>query len=164
MKKLLRFLRASLVLTCWSSLFILCSNLLINLIWRFNFMSAKSWEVLASFWNQGGVLKTTSDILLITTLILLPVFWLIGFIFALKLKYIPLLLRPISFVFSLFHRHDDEEPERIVLKNIKSSQQIVEDIKTEIESIKPKESRFAGNFRSEITKKLTEEIKNNRIK
>ncbi len=159
MKKLLRFLRSSLVLIGWSASFIFCSNLLINLIWRFNFLSAKSWEVLSSFWNQGGVIKTTSDVLLLTSLMLLPLLWLVGFLLVLKIKYSALLLRPINFILRLFDGKQDDEPERIVLKNIKSSQQMVEDIKTEIESIKPKESHLAGSFRSEITKKLSQEIK-----
>ncbi len=119
-------------------------------------MSAKSWQILTIFWNEGGVLKTTSDVMLIITLLSLPLFWIIGFILSIKLNYFNLLAIPFSFIYRLFNKNEDKEPERIVIKNIKSSQQMIDDIKAEIESIKPEKSKEAGNIRSEITKKREE--------
>mgnify|MGYP003313971988 CR=1 FL=1 len=37
---------------------------------------------------------------------------------------------------------------------------MVDDIKAEIDSLKPEKSKEAGNLRSEINKKLSDEIKN----
>ena len=48
----------------------------------------------------------------------------------------------------------------IVIKNIKSSQQMIEDIKNEIESLKPKKAEQSGHIRAEIKQKLSEKIKN----
>ena len=80
----------------------------------------------------------------------------IGFIVSVKLNYLKIIAIPFSFVCRLFNKDDNKEPERIVIKNIKSSQQMIDDIKAEIESIKPEKSKEAGNIRSEITKRREE--------
>ncbi len=158
MKKLFSLIRGALIFVFWTSLFIFLSNRLIDIVWHFNFMSVHSWNVLSAFWNNGGVIKTTSDILLIVSLCLLPVLWLTGFIFMLRLNYVNLLISLLT-PFRFFGRGKSVEPERIIIKNIKSSQQMIEDIKTEIESLKPSQSKEAGNIRSEITQKLSKEVK-----
>ncbi len=156
MKKILRLLRNSIVFICWTSLFAILSNVLMNAIWSFNFMSARSWRILTIFWNEGGVLKTASDVMLIITLLSLPLFWLVGLIVSIKLDYLNLISVPFGFFYHLFNKNEDKEPERIILKNIKSSQQMIDDIKAEIEAIKPEKSKEAGNIRSEINKKREE--------
>ncbi len=160
MKKIIRLIRGLFVLIGWTGVFIFLSNLLTSIIWNFNFMSSRSWDILSAFWNQGGVIKTISDVILITILLTLPLFWLIGYILVLKLNYTKILLYPINLIYNVFTPKTNKEPERIVIKNIKSSQQMVDDIKAEIDSLKPEKSKEAGNLRSEINKKLSDEIKN----
>lgn len=159
MKKVLKFMRGLLVFVGWTFVSVSFFNMLISLIWNFDFMSAHSWHLLSKFWNSGGVIKTTSDVLLITLLFLLPVLWFIGFILVLKINYLRIFLLPITLSEKIFHRKKDDEPKRIVLKNIKSSQQMVEEIKSKIESLKPEKAKEAGNIRTQITQKLSEEIK-----
>ena len=158
MKKILRLFRNSIVFVGWTSLFIFVSNTIMNAIWHFNFMSAKSWQTLSIFWNEGGVLKTSSDVLLITTILLLPFFWFIGFVLSIKLNYLRILAIPFSFIYNTFNKDNYKEPERIIIKNIKSSQQMIDDIKSELESIKPEKSKEAENIRSKITKRREENI------
>lgn len=160
MKKIFKFLRRLLIFIGWTWLFTILSNILIFAIWNFDFMSARSWNLLSEFWNKGGVIKTTSDILLMASLFLLPFLWLTGYFLALKINYAQLLFLPFELFHRLFRDNKNDEPERIVLKNIKSSQQQVEDIKAELESMKPEKAKKAGNIRSEITQKLSKEIKN----
>ena len=159
MKKIFYFIRGIIVLAGWSILFFLSSNFLINLIWHFNFMSPHSWNILSSFWNHGGVIKTASDIFLISSLFLLPFLWLIGYILVLKLNYIRLFLSPISYFLSIFYHNSKGNPERIIIKNLKNNSQIIEEIKSKIDSIKPQESEKAKNIRSKITQKLSQEVK-----
>lgn len=159
MKKLFRLIRNILILIGWTWIFSAASNALITLVWNFNFMSARSWEILSAFWNQGGVIKTSSDILLLSSLFLLPFLWLIGYILAIKFNYAAILLYPVDLISRLLEQKSDHS-ERIVLKNLKPSHQIIEDIKTEIDSLKPEKSKEALNIRSKITKKLTQDIKN----
>lgn len=161
MKKLLKAIRNLLVFIGWTTVFVIFSNLLINLVWHFDFMSSHSWFLLSSFWNHGGVIKTTSDILLLLSLFLLPFLWIVGFILALRLQYKEIFLKPIDLIINLFSSSDTNS-ERLVLKNIKDSEQIIEEIKTEIDSIKPEESKNASDIRSDITQKISAEIKNQR--
>ena len=159
MKKIFLVIRNSFIFVIWTIIFVSISNALVKLIWNFDFTSAISWQILSNFWHQGGIIKTTSDVLLITTLIFLPPLWLIGFILSLKLNYLKIITFPIKFIAKIFNTDKNKEPERIVIKNIKSSQQMIDDIKNELDSIKPEKSKEAGNIRSEVTKKR-EETKN----
>ena len=154
--KILRFLRNTLIFIGWTYFFIAFSNALIDLIWRFDFLSQKSWNILSTFWNNGGILKTTSDVLLITSLFLLPILWFVGFILVKRFNYLKIFLFPFNLLCSPFRKNFSAEPKRIVLKNLKSSQQTTEDIKAEIEAAaKPKKSQEAENIRSQIIQKRT---------
>ena len=159
MKKIFLIIRNAFIFIAWTIIFTSISNLLVKLIWNFDFTSAVSWQILSDFWNHGGIIKTTSDILLITTLMLLPPLWLVGFILSLKLNYFKIITFPIKYIAKIFDTDKNKEPERIVIKNIKSSQQMIDDIKNELDSIKPEKSKEAGNIRFEVTKKR-EETKN----
>jgi len=151
--KILRFLRNLLVFVGWSILFIVFTNFLIKLVWGFDFLSAHSWNILANFWNQGGVIKTTSDVLLVSSLALLPLLWLLGFILVKKLDFWKIFTAPVRFVLKPFTENFSKEPQRFVIKNIKSSQQQAEDIKAEISAIKPKKAKEAESIREELSKK-----------
>ena len=154
--KFLHFLRNLLVFIGWTFFFVVLSNFLIKLIWKFDFLSIHSWNILASFWNQGGVIKTTSDVLLLFSLVLLPLLWLMGAVLIKRLNFWQVFSFPFRILFKPFISDDNETPPRIVIKNIKSSQQQIEDIKLEISSIKPKKSMEAENLRTEISKKRSE--------
>ena len=151
--KILRFLRNLLVFVGWSILFIVFTNFFIKVIWGFDYLSVHSWRVLASFWDQGGVIKTTSDVLLISSLILLPFFWIFGFSLTKKLDFWKILTAPVKLVLKPFLSDYAKEPPHIVIKNIQSSQKQIEDIKEEINAIKPKKTKGAENIRSEISLK-----------
>ena len=126
MKKLFRFFRNCIVFSGWLFVFILITNTLISAIWSFDYLSVKSWQIFSNFWNSGGVLKTTSDVLLL-------------------------------FIYNLFNSSNNKAPERILIKKSKKAQ-TAEDIKNEIESLKPQKSKKAGDIRSQIIQKLTDEI------
>lgn len=154
MKKILRFFRNLLVFAGWSVIFIAVTRWLTWILWRFDFTSTKSWHIFSDFWNKGGILNTTSDILLLFVLFTLPFLWFLGFFYAKKQNYIKIFLTPLTFVYNLFNRSSADSPERIVLKNLKSSDKIVDDIKNEIASIKPQKNVNADNIRLSVNQKL----------
>ncbi|MCQ2741491.1 MAG: hypothetical protein MJ210_05200 [Alphaproteobacteria bacterium] len=154
--KIFLFIRNAFVLIGWTFVFLLFSNVLIDAIWHFDFLSNHSWSVLDAFWNNGGILKTTSDILLMTSLLILPFLWLVGFILVRRLNFLKIFLFPFDLLSRPFRSDDTKEPQRIVLKNLKSSQQTTEDLKAEIEeAAKPKKTKEAEDIRSEIIQKRT---------
>ena len=64
----------------------------------------------------------------------------------------------ISF-FGLFFKDNIEDPERVVIKGMKTTQQLINDVKNEIESLKPEKNKEAGSIRSNILRKINEEVK-----
>ena len=64
----------------------------------------------------------------------------------------------ISGIYSIFTK-EEKDPERVVIKGMKTTKQLIEDVKNEIESLKPDKTKEASSVRSNIIKKLNEEIK-----
>ena len=154
--KFLRFFRNSLVFIAWTFFFVVFTNFLIKHIWGFDFLSVHSWSVLSNFWNQGGIIKTTSDVLLLLSLSLLPFLWIMGVFLTKRLNFWKIFSFPFKVLLRPFFSNDNKTPPRFVIKNIKSSQQQIEDIKAELGSIKPKKSREAESLRAELSKKRIE--------
>ncbi len=155
LKKLLKFIRNCIVFIIWTTLFVYIIKPLIYSLFNFNILSSQSWNTLFAYWNTGGVFKTTPDILLLLSLLLLPIFFIIGFI---KIKKINYLQKLISF-FKFFIKTPKENHERIVIKSTATPEQLIENIKSEIKSIKPEKNKESQFIRSNILKKLNEEIK-----
>ena len=124
-------------------------------VWRFDFLSSHSWKILYAFWDEGGVIKTTSDILLLFSLLFLPFLWVGGFLLVKKVDYASLFFFPFSFVSHLFGESESSQPKRFLIKNIKTSQQIAEDYKAEIESVKTSKTKGADSIRQSIIQKRT---------
>ncbi|MBQ9236201.1 MAG: hypothetical protein IJ184_07060 [Alphaproteobacteria bacterium] len=155
MKKIGRWLRNLVVLALWSVVFVFVSNTLLVLVWNFDYVSHESWKVLVDYWNSGGVIKSASDLLLVGSLFLLPILWLLGFNRVRKLDYAKMLLAPVNAIYDWINR-DTDDNERIVIRNIKSGTQRAEEIKNELESLKPGKAKKAGNIRKKVVEKRTE--------
>ena len=155
MKKILRVIRNTVVFILWTLFFISFIKTLIAVLWNFDILSNHSWQTLFSYWNRGGVFKTAPDIILLILLFLLPFLYIIGFIKVKKINFIKL----ITSFFGLFFKDNIEEPERVVIKGMKTTQQLINDVKNEIESLKPEKNKEAGSIRSNILQKINEEVK-----
>ena len=125
-------------------------------LWSFNLFSARSWQIINRFWEAGGVIKTVEDYTFLIMLTSLPIVWLLGWKFFLKQNYLNILLAPINAYNNHIIKKYGHESKRIVLRNVKSSQQMIEEIKEQIENIKPAKSQEAGNIRSEVIKTISQ--------
>ncbi len=154
MKKALKILNKLLVLSFWTFIFVSVFNKLIVIIWNFDFLSQRSWQIFHEwFITNKGVINTKSDVFLLITILLLPILWLTGCFFTTKINFLKLILTMFD---KLFDNSKKFIPERIVLKNIKSEEKELEEIKNEIESFKPKKTSLASSLREELTKKISE--------
>lgn len=154
MKKIYKIFRTFLIGVVWTYLFLVIANYAIYQIWSFNFMSARSWHTVSRFWESGGVINTTADYIFLFTLFALPFLWFWGWIKALKIDYLGILLYPLNSYNRYIINKYGHDSSRIVLKNIKSSQKMIEEIKNQIESIKPAKTKEVKNIRAEVQKKL----------
>ncbi len=156
MKKIFKFIRFTLIGSIWSYCFFFITNFAFYNIWNFNFMSSKSWKTVSAFWNRGGIIKSSSDYIFFFVMISLPLIWILCWKKLLKVNYTDLLLYPIkAYNRRIIQKYGTDSP-RIVLKNMKSNQKIIDEIKEQIASIKPEKNKESGNIRSEINKKLNQ--------
>lgn len=156
MKKLLSLIRFIIIGLIWSYVFIFFAQLTMINLWSFNLFSARSWLVINKFWEAGGVIKTAKDYTFLAMLAFLPIVWILGWRFLLRCNYLNILLFPIN----AYNRHIikkyGHESKRVVLRNVKSSQKIIEEIKEQLESIKPAKNQEVNNIRREVLKTLAE--------
>ena len=154
MKKVYKVFRVSLIGVIWTYLFLVVSNYIMFQLWNFNFMSARSWQTISRFWESGGIIKTKTDYIFLLMLISLPFLWILGWLRALRIDYLSILLYPVNAYNRYVINKYGHDSSRIVLKNIKSSKKIIEEIKSQLESIKPAKTKEVGNIRAEVQKKL----------
>lgn len=154
MKKILHFLSNLFLALLWTWIFVWLTDILFILLWNFDFTSAQSWQIVINYWNNGGVIKTASDITLFIALLLLPLFWYFGWRRLRKVKFLQLAVAPINMLYRLLNSGSDKS-ERIVIRNIKSSQQRMDDIKSELDGIKPAKNQSSQGIRSNIINKRT---------
>lgn len=157
MKKISKILSKLIVLVLWTFLYLAFFNKLVFIIWNFDFLSERSWQIFYNwFVNQNGIINTASDVSLLLTMLTIPLLWFVSCFFVSKIKLSDILLYPINKINNFFASKENTSPERIVIKNIKSDVKELEDLKTEMESFKPKKSISANSLRGDITKKITE--------
>lgn len=159
LKKLLKIVRTLLIGALWTYAFLIFSQLLLWHIWRFNLFSTSAWQTIGWFWRGGGVIRTGADYLFLFSLLLLPFIWIIGWHLLTGINYLNLLLTPLQLYNRWIIRRFGHQSRRIVLRNLKSSQQSIEEIKQKLESIKPETPKEVGSIREEIQKKLETKLK-----
>ncbi len=157
MRKLFRLLRGLAILVGWTFVFIYLTDLLFIVIWNFDFMSSSSWRVMGQYWDNGGIIKSASDVLLFVGLFALPVLWFIGLRYAFKAKYLQLMLSPVKFIYNLFNRSSGST-DSISIRYTKSNEQKVEEIREQLESLKPKKAQSSQGIRSDIKRKISNDL------
>ncbi len=156
MKKILRLIRSLLIITAWTFLFSCVFRALFIAVWNFDFTSDVSWSIMREYWNRGGIIKSPMDIALFVALALLPIFWFIGLRKALKVNYLQFIISPLEGLRRLFNEKSFSN-ERVVIRNLKSSQQRAEEIKEELTSMKPAKAESSQNIRTQIRKKRSDD-------
>ena len=123
-KRILKFIKFVLVGSVWSYLYLYASLILTIKIWNFNYLSLKSWRIINSFWNQGGIIKQPGDYGLFAVLLLLIPLWLLGWRYFYKKNFIALLLAPIVWYNKRTIAKYGSNSSRIILKNLGTTAKI----------------------------------------
>ena len=155
MKKILKSLQNIILWLIWTFLFIFIIKAFFLLVWNFDILSVKHWRVISTYWNKGGSFNTYQDLLFLLFLLSIPFLYIITLRKILKTNFIKLFTSLISRVFD----RKIEEPERVVIKGMKTNQQYINDIKNELTSLKPEKNKESSLIRTNILKKINEEIK-----
>ena len=158
-KKLGRLIRFCFIFTVWTGIFMSAVVYLFKMIWNFNILKEEHWQIILNFWNQGGVINSTQEILFFIALLLIIPLWYIGLKKALKISLIKIFFFPF-FVYDAYQeRKYNKAPKSIVLKNMgmnfgkKSPRQAMEEM---IASRMPKETDKKDLNSSKIRSSLEE--------
>lgn len=130
-KKLMAFLKWAIVGVIWSYFYLLMTMILFKSVWGFNYMSRRSWNVISTFWEQGGRIKSGNDYLFVICLLLLIPLWIWGWKKLYKTNYVALLLIPVLWYQNRSAKKYMKSMSRIKIHNIGIS--IGDDVKQDFE-------------------------------
>ena len=127
-------------------------------IWNFDILNMRDWQVINTFWESGGNIKTGRDYLFVGMLLALIPLWFWGWRFFYRLSFVKILLFPITWYNNRMIRKYGENTPRIILKNMgaaKSKPNMEEIIEQRLkESAKPREKE-TGKIRRSIQEKIS---------
>lgn len=152
--KCYKLIRASIIGIIWSYVFLIIANFTLVYFWNFNLFFSQSWQTIIHFWQGGGVIKTAKDYFFLSVLFSLPWFWLWGWRKANKINLIEFFLYPLFAYNRWIIKKYGCSSSRVVLKNLKSSRQIIDEIKNKLDSIKPDKPQEVINLREKVKNKL----------
>lgn len=133
-----------LYLTDW--FFVHCFN--------FDYLNSSDWKKVDTFWQIGGTIKSSKDFLFLFLLSFLPIFFILCWYGANKIKYLKLVLFPIIKYNNYVTKKYGDNSKRIILKNITrtiKTQEALNEIKPDLNISK----KASQTIRDAIREKLT---------
>lgn len=152
--KFCKLIRALIIGILWSYFFLAVANFALIYFWNFNLFSHNSWQTISYFWQSGGVIKTAKDYFFLSVLFSLPWFWLWGWKKANRINFLELFLYPLIAYNRWIIKKYGHSSSRLVLRNLKSSRQMIEEVKIKLDSIKPDKPQEVVNIREEVKSTL----------
>lgn len=157
-RKLFKILKAAIVGAVWTVVFVYAARIIMISIWNFDILNMRDWQVINTFWESGGKIKTGRDYLFVGMLLALIPLWFWGWRFFYRLSFVKILLFPITWYNNRMIRKYGENMPRIILKNMgaaKSKPNMEEIIEQRLkESAKPREKE-TGKIRRSIQEKIS---------
>lgn len=157
MKKLLSFIKFAIIGIIWTIAFLQLSRWLLKAVWNFDILYKKQWVVMARYWNDNGVIVSSSDYLLFLTLLLLFCLWLFGWKWLVHFRFSQLLLVPLQYINNYQLRKYEQKEMHIALKNMSVGEKLtVEDVingRLKKEEGKP-QKKASDDLRQNISQKI----------
>jgi len=153
MKKIKNFIRFCVVSFIVLMVFLYVGRIFLKLIWNFDILSTKSYQIILEYWEKGGNFSTTKDLSLMAVFVLFPIFWLICSYKLYKYGVGRFLSEPIIKIYRKITRPKNVEIEHIAIKNLGNKDKSLEEIISE--RIKEK---TADNQADDTGRSLREQI------
>ena len=64
-RKLFKILKAAIVGAVWTVVFVYAAQIIMISIWNFDILNMRDWQVINTFWESGGKIKTGRDYLFV---------------------------------------------------------------------------------------------------
>lgn len=157
-KKLFKILKAAIIGIIWTFVFVYTAQATMISVWNFDILNMRDWQVINTFWESGGKIKTGKDYVFVGMLLALIPLWFWGWRFFCRLSFIKILLFPITWYNNRMIRKYGENTPRIILKNMgvnKNKPNMEEIIEQRLKaSAKPREKE-TGKIRRSIQEKIS---------
>ena len=163
LKKISQFIRFCFICALWSLVFLSVTAYFFKTVYNFNLFKKQHWQIISRFWEEGGVINTTQEVLFILCLLAIIPLWFYGLHKSLKISLVKILFFPIFIYNAYQEKKYSKTPKSIVLKNMglsfgkKSPRQEMEDM---IASRMPKETDKkdlnSNKIRSSLEEKSTD--------
>ncbi|MDD4556845.1 MAG: hypothetical protein PHE89_05935 [Alphaproteobacteria bacterium] len=163
LKKIFLLIKFSITTMAWGYIYFHAMRFLFLKFWNFDIVYLENWNIIAEFWQGGGIIQTSKDILFMTSIILSLPLGLYILKKSLSFKYTSLITKPIEIYDRYILNKYDGNSSRLVLKNLstKAEKVSLEDlIETKIKE-KEKEDNKDKNLKAdEIRLNIQSKIKN----
>ena len=157
LKKIFKFIKALIVCTIWSAVYLYATDILMIYIWNFDFLNIHHWEVINTFWEKGGKIKTGKDYLFVAMLLSIIPVWLWGCRYFYKVNYLNILLFPITYYNNRMIKKYGEGTSRIVLKNMGATREkpkLEDIIESRLKESAQKTEKESNKIRQNIHNKI----------
>ena len=153
MKKFVKFCFVGVV---WSVLLFSVFDFILQGIWNFSLFRLQDWQLLSTFWNEGGVIRSFADYVFVLILIAILPIWIWGWRKALKIKIMALLANAAKKIAEY-----EQNTARIVLKNLGTSvkkESEEDEIKDELKKIEKDldNSKLTAQIRDAVSQKISD--------
>ena len=158
MKKFVKFCFVGVV---WSVLLFSVFDFILQGIWNFSLFRLQDWQLLSTFWNEGGVIRSFADYVFVLILIAILPIWIWGWKKALKIKIMALLAKPFDWYSAQKIAEYEQNTARIVLKNLGTSfkkESEEDEIKDELKKIEKDldNSKLTAQIRDAVNQKISD--------
>lgn len=158
MKKIFKILKAVVVGSLWTFVFVYAADIIMIMIWNFDILNIRHWQVINTFWESGGKIKTGKDYIFVAMLLSLIPLWLWGWRYFYKVSFLKVLLSPIVWYNNRMIKKYGEQSSRIVLKNLGTATKkpnMEEMIEQRLKQSAKPMKKASGKIRSSIQEKIS---------
>lgn len=158
MKKFIKFCFVGII---WSAILFSVFDFILQIIWNFSLFNLSDWKLLNTFWNTGGAIRSFADYVFALALLAILPIWVLGWKKALKIKIIPLLMKPLDWFAAKQIEKYEKNSSRIVLKNMGTSvkkESDEDEIKAELKKIEKDldNAKLTAQIRNSISNKISD--------
>ena len=160
LKKILKISKFLIIGVIWTYIYLYASLYLTISVWNFNYLSNNDWNIISTYWDEGGSIKQFKDYCFFITLLLIIPIWLWVWKYFYQKNFLALLLAPIFWYNKRKIAKYGQSTSRIVLKNMGTTGKKIdpnEFIENKLKSIKgemDKKEKSSDILRESLKEKI----------
>ncbi|MBR2273808.1 MAG: hypothetical protein IJ864_03125 [Alphaproteobacteria bacterium] len=162
MKKLKNFFRFCTISTITLVLLTIVARFIFRMIWHFDILDKHSYQLMAEYWNSGGIFNSLQDYSLGLMFLSLPIIWLWISYKTYRFGLMRLLSLPITKIYRYLTRPETYDVEHVKIKNLRGKEKNIEELiaeKIKEENPNSGAAHTVKNLRAQISARIGENKK-----